>query len=240
MQAEVARIVNPFLEAADGALPSGTSVLLYGSAARGEYVPGRSDVNLMVVPAKVDAAFLAALAGSLRDWELERQPPPLLLSREELARGTDVFPIEITDIRAAYQVLRGKDPVAGLTVRPADLRRALEGELRGKLLRLRQAYVAFRDKPGMLGVTAQGSIAVVLVLFRAVLALVGRDVPDTGDATIREAAKALGVDGDLLRDVLRHRAEADWPLTAIRFEEYMAALERAVRTIDDLQPGESS
>ncbi len=240
MQAEVARIVNPFLKAADTRLPAGTGILLYGSAARGEYVPGRSDVNLMVVPPKVDATFLAALADSLRDWELERQPPPLLLSREELSRGTDVFPIEITDIKVAYQVLRGEDPVVDLRVRPSDLRRALEGELRGKLLRLRQAYAAFRDKPGMLGVTAQGSIPVILVLFRGVLSLLGREVPDTGDATIREATTALGVDGDLLRDVLRHRAEADWPLSAEQFEHYMAALERAVRKIDELQPGESS
>lgn len=239
MQKEVTRVVQPFLEAADAVLPKGYSALLYGSAARGEFVPGRSDVNLMLVPDHVDPEVMAELSTALRDWELEKQPPPLLLSREELLRGTDVFPIEITDIKVAYQVLRGDDPVAGLTVQPSDLRRALERELRGKQLRLRQAYAAFREKPEMLGPVAQGSIAVILVLFRSVLCLVGQPVPDTSPETVNAAAAALGVNAELLGDILKHRARKDWSMDRERFEEYMATVAQVVRKVDEhKQPGE--
>lgn len=233
MQKEVARVVQPFLEAADAVLPKGYSALLYGSAARDEFVPGRSDVNLMLVPDHVDPTVMAALSAALQDWELEKQPPPLLLSREELRQGTDVFPIEITDIKVAYQVLRGEDPVAGLAVKPSDLRRALERELRGKQLRLRQAYAAFREKPEMLGPVAQGSIAVILVLFRSVLCLLEQPVPDTSPATVRVASEALGVDGELLGDILKHRAEEDWSMDRERFEQYMTAVAQVVRKVDE-------
>ena len=38
---------SPFLSQADAALGNGYSAVLYGSAARGDYVPGRSDLNLI-------------------------------------------------------------------------------------------------------------------------------------------------------------------------------------------------
>ncbi len=49
-----------------------------------------------------------------------------------------------------YRVLRGSDPLAGMEVRPADLRAALEREFRGKLMRLRQGYALY-------GATTEGS-----------------------------------------------------------------------------------
>ena len=99
----------------------------------------------------------AALAGSARafaTWRKSGYEPPLLIRRPEWARATDVFPIEITDMRCGYEVLRGADPVAGLAVAPADLRQALEREFRGKLLRLRQGYVAAAGDPVALGLLA--------------------------------------------------------------------------------------
>ena len=49
MHDSVDRVVTPFLAAADAALGAGYSALLYGSAARGDYIAGRSDINLMLV-----------------------------------------------------------------------------------------------------------------------------------------------------------------------------------------------
>ena len=49
MRESVARVVDPFLTEADKALGQGYSAVLYGSAARGDFVPGRSNINLMLV-----------------------------------------------------------------------------------------------------------------------------------------------------------------------------------------------
>ena len=91
-----------------------------------------------------------------RAWSKAAPEPPLLISRAEWARASDVFPIEITDMRAGYQVLRGSDPLAAATVSRADLRQALERELRGKLLRLRQGYAAAAGDEKALGHLAGG------------------------------------------------------------------------------------
>ena len=116
MQAAIDKVVTPFLAAADAALGAGYSALLYGSAARGDYVPGRSDINLMLVLDDPSPSRLRALAPAFEAWRKAAAEPPLLISRAEWARASDVFPIEITDMRAGYRVLRGPDPLADTSV----------------------------------------------------------------------------------------------------------------------------
>src|ERR1043166_3863175 len=140
MDEAIKRLVSPVLDKAQAVLGTGFAIVLYGSAARGEYRPGVSDINLLLVADTLTPAVLRSLSGVLDELRRERQPPPLLIERNEWARAVDVFPIEVTDMQLAREVLRGTDPVAGLRVDPADLRHALEQELRGKLLRLRQVY----------------------------------------------------------------------------------------------------
>jgi len=111
MHDSVERVVTPFLAAADAALGAGYSALLYGSGARGDYIPGRSNINLMLVLDDPSPARLRALAPAFAAWRKTAAEPPLLISRAEWARASDVFPIEITDMRAGYRVLRGADPL---------------------------------------------------------------------------------------------------------------------------------
>ena len=133
MRDSVARVVDAFLTEVDTALGSSYSAVLYGSAARGDFVPGRSDINLMLVLEQVTPPVLRSLGRAFAGWRKAMREPPLLLSRSEWNRATDAFPIEITDMRLSYQVLRGADPVQGVEVDRTDLRKALEREFRGKL-----------------------------------------------------------------------------------------------------------
>ncbi len=68
-------------------------------------------------------------------------------------------------------LLRGANPLDGVQVSPSDLRAALERELRGKLLRLRQGYAARSSDQSALGALAARSSSTVLVLLRGVLSL---------------------------------------------------------------------
>ena len=61
----------------------------------------------------VAPATLRALGPAFAAWRKSSPQPPLLISRAEWARAADAFPIEISDMRAAYRLLRGDDPLAG-------------------------------------------------------------------------------------------------------------------------------
>ena len=207
----VERVVSPFLAHADAALPSGYSAVLYGSAARGDFVPGWSDINLLVVAEALSPDVLRGLGRSLGEWRKSAGEPPLLITRAEWDRATDVFPIEITDMRAAHQAPpRCRSSRRRPGVDPADLRAALEQELRGKLLRLRQGYAARSSDQSALGALAARSSSTVLVLLRGILSLEARPIPSDPLQIASAASAMMGIEGEGLLGVVRHRGEAKW------------------------------
>jgi predicted nucleotidyltransferase len=238
MRTTVSRVVDPFLTEVDRAIGDGHSAVLYGSAARGDFVPGRSDINLLLVLEQVTAPTLRLLGKAFAAWRKSVPEPPLLLSRSEWSRATDAFPIEITDMRLSYQVLRGSDPLAGVQVDRGDLRQALEREFRGKLLRLRQGYATYAPEPGALGKLGLESSATILVLLRGVLTVIGRPVPVDAIELSRAAADAVGFEPEHLLHVVQHRADREWRCGAPEFESYMNAVEQTARFVDQLQLGD--
>ena len=234
----VERVVSPFLSAADAALGNGYSAVLYGSAAREDFVPEQSNINLMLVAPALSPAKLRALGPAFVAWQKSGSEPPLLITHGEWTRATDVFPVEIADMRAAYQVLRGADPLQDLEVSRADLRQALEGEFRGKLLRLRQGYAASAGDPAALALVARRSVATMLVLVRGLLTLLGRHIPKDPLQLAVAGAETLGVESEPLLQVVRHRGEAKWLCRPEDFEPYMDLAARAALFLDQLQLGD--
>jgi predicted nucleotidyltransferase len=238
MRESVARVVDALLAEADGVLGTGYSAVLYGSAARGDYVPGRSDINLMLVVDELSPRVLRSLGRGFTVWRKAGREPPLVLSRAEWNRATDAFPIEITDMQTAYRVLRGADPLHGVRVDRADLRKALEREFRGKLLRLRQGYATYAPDPAALGGLALQSAATILVLLRGLLTLIGKPVSNDSLELAAAAAAAVGFEGEHLLHVVRHRVDREWRCQAPEFENYMEAVEHSARFLDQLQLGD--
>ena len=238
MRESVARVVDPFLSEADKVLGQSYSAVLYGSAARGDFVPGRSNINLMVIMDQLTPSTLRSLARAFAGWRKATTEPPLILSRAEWTRATDAFPIEITDMRTSYRVLRGTDPLQEVRVDPIDLRKALEREFRGKLLRLRQGYATYAPDPAALGKLGLQSAATILVLLRGVLTLIGKTVPSDPLELAAAAAAAIGFEGEHVLHVVRHRVDREWRCQAPEFENYMQAVEDSARFLDQLQLGD--
>jgi predicted nucleotidyltransferase len=237
MHESVDRVVSPLLSEADRMLGSRYSAVLYGSAARGDFIPGHSDVNLMLIVEDTTPEILRSLGQALKPWRKARLAPPLLMSRQEWERATDAFPIEITDMRANYRVLRGVDPLTSARVLQSDLRRALEREFRGKLLRLRQGYAAASPDAAALGALATQSAGTVMVLLRTLLTLLGKTAPADPIDLAHAAEEAIGAGKESVARVVRHRGKG-WRCGMVEFEEYMTAVERAVQFLDQLQLGD--
>ena len=213
------------------------ALLLYGSAARGTHVPDRSDVNTLLICDAVDEDLFARLEPAVRGWTRAGHPAPLILTEREWRASADAFPIEYEDMRHAHRVLAGRDPWAGVTVRREDLRRELEQEVKGKLVRLRQAYVAFRSEPKRLGPVLVGSAAGFFTMLRTALRLAGRTAPAAPDDLVREAAALIGFDAGELGDVLAHvqgRQTLKLGARDPRAAAYLAAVARTAEFVDGL------
>ena len=172
------------------------ALLLYGSAARGTHVPDRSDVNTLLICDAVDEDLFARLERPVRDWVKAGHPAPLMLTQREWQTSADAFAIEYEDIREAHRLLAGRDPWPGIAVQREHVRRQLEHELMGKLVHLRQAYVAHWSRPKRLAEVVRGTRAGFLTMLRAVLRLAGRTPPADSAALVRDAAALIGFASD--------------------------------------------
>lgn len=210
------------------------SVLLFGSAAGGDYLPDRSDLNLLIVAADLPAAQVLQLKDFLVKKASFLGSHPLLLSQDELAESCDIFPLEFLAIRKQYQVLAGADVLAGLKFDSQDLRRQCEREVKGKLINLRQAFL---DKRLDLSRLLSHSFKSFIPVFGGLLELRGLSVPANKSELVAETAKTYGLDLAVwdklhqlsLRAVRLSRSEAQ-----ALFTVYLDDVAKLARTVDRL------
>src|SRR5579863_4912530 len=139
MEAQLKEFLDRLQPAAGSNL---VSVVLYGSAATGEFRAGQSDLNILCLVNQADADALESLHAISEWWIKKGNHPPLIFTRDELARSADVFAIELLDMKSKHRILYGPDFFTDLEV-PLHLHRLqVERELRTNWLRLRQAIIA--------------------------------------------------------------------------------------------------
>jgi len=163
------------------------SVVLYGSAAEGEFHPQYSDLNLLCVLGDTSFASLAKISAAMEWWQSKKHHPPLVLTAQELKTSADVFSIEFVDMKQRYRVLHGEDVLRSLDV-PLTMHRAqLEYELREKLFLLRQHLLLAAEREKELWEVMLHSLSSFTTLFRHVLLEMG----ETGRKHSREAVVEL-------------------------------------------------
>ena len=136
------KLINEFVSRTrHSAEPNLESIILYGSAASGSFDAEFSNINLLYVLKDAGFSSLQKLAPAMDWWRRQKQVAPLIMSREDLNRSTDVFSIELLDMKQHYRILFGQDVLQAITV-SMDLHRVqVEYELREKLLLLRQSLL---------------------------------------------------------------------------------------------------
>jgi predicted nucleotidyltransferase len=149
------------------------SVVLYGSVARGEAVPGVSDVNVLVLLEEVGPVQLAAAANLIQDWIRRGNTPPHVYAMDEWNGMRDTFAIEMSDMLDAREVLDGEDPVGDDSVDPADLRTHAESEMRQTLFNMRTRQLISANDPAELGRLLLAGLPSFAAYMRAALRLSG-------------------------------------------------------------------
>jgi predicted nucleotidyltransferase len=214
------------------------SILLYGSAARGNFHEVHSDLNVLCTLRSLRVEDLARVAGAVKWWtSVQKQPAPLFFTAEELRRAADVFAIELLDMQQSHRVLYGADVVSGINV-PMNLHRIqVEHELRTLLLRLRQHFLLHAESQQELYAVLAKSSSSTRSLLRHTLIAFGEQPPaTTGDLLARLAARtganATGLEAVLsLRDSKGRDGDA-----APLYGRYLTALESVIAALDQHLP----
>jgi Nucleotidyltransferase domain len=214
------------------------SVILFGSAAAGDFHDRLSNLNVLCVLGDSSFRSLTALAPAAKWWDKQKQPPPLCLTREELRRSTDVFTIELLDLRQHHRVLYGADVLTGLEI-PMNLHRVqVEYELREKLILLRQHILLAAENESRLWELLLRSAPSFCTLFRHALIALGDATQSARRDAVEALAKRAGFDASAMLAVLDVRErKRDRKKIEIRdlVARYLATVERVTAVVDELR-----
>jgi hypothetical protein len=170
------------------------SLILYGSAAGGHYIKGKSDINLLVVLTPAAIEKLAAILDTVRAWRKRRVAVPLVMTRDFILASLDSYPIEFLNMKNSHILIYGEDLLESLDFKPADLRLQIERELRGKLILLRQGYLEAEGKPRALKKLIGNSFTAFISIFNALLYWKQGKAPQGRRDTIKEVGNVFAVD----------------------------------------------
>lgn len=220
------------------------SVILFGSSVTGDFHAQFSKVNLFCVVHDTSFAALQAVAPVVKWWASNKQPPPLFMKRDEIERSTDVFTIELMDVKQHHQVLFGDDIFQNLSI-PANLHRVqVEYELREKLALLRQHLLLAAGDDSRMWELLTRSISSFATLFRHALIVLGDEKLTGKREAIKALADKIGFDPSSFLQVLDVRERKSKPKqfnVSDVFARYLTALEQVTAAVDKmLDSGASS
>lgn len=214
------------------------SLIVYGSGTGANHHTKRSDLNLLAVLDRLDAATLDQGAAAVKWWTDQGNAPVVMLARDEQDDAADVFPIEYLDIQANHRVLKGEDLFARIPSFPDLHRRQVEHDLRAKLLRLRGAYMASgRDAKGLEALLLD-SVSTFVTLFRHALVACGEPLRLPKDEVLAAAAARFQFAAAPFTAILGARRAGsrieDGKLEALRalFAQYLAAIQQVERALE--------
>ena len=213
------------------------SVILYGSAADGEFHPDFSNVNLLCVLRESSFSALTAIAPAVEWWAKQKHHEPLVLTREEVEHSTDVFSIEFLDMQQRHRVLFGEDVLSGLQI-PMHLHRAqLEYELREKLILLRERLLLATGDKKQLWDLMLSSLSTFTTLFRHGLIALGEMPPNAKRDVVQGLAARTPFDATAflqLLDIREHKAETKQFDVTDTFARYLAAVQQVTAAVDKM------
>jgi hypothetical protein len=166
-------------------------------------------------------------------WRREHIATPLLLPEAEFRGSLDAFPLEYGEVLRAHELVFGANPFDGLTIEPADLRRACEAQIKSHLVHLREGFIETGGTPRAVTGLVTASAPAFGALLRNIARLNGSDARDRATAT-REGARLAQLPDAVITDILSLERPAAMSTTdpAKLFPEYLAAVEQLARFID--------
>lgn len=213
------------------------SVVLYGSAAAGDFVQLESDYNVLIVLHRITPEDLRLAQAAMREWQRLGHPLPVYFTLSELNDAADVFPIEFRQMERSRVVLFGRDPFETLRLSDANLRHQAEYELRSKLIQLRRLYIPASVSAARLQGLMSDSLSSFATLFAPVLMLHGEQPPVLKRDIVRATVRLLGLDAGVFERVFELRESGDSSHFGEReanelFAAYMEQIERVIGAVD--------
>ena len=214
------------------------AILVYGSAARGEFLQGYSNINVLIVLERITQPMLQQWSGIHKQWAREKIIAPLFLTQTDLQQSSDVFPLEYLDIKECHVLLEGRDPFPELHVNSTHLFVQCRQEVHANLLRVRQCYVEGWGRIEAIQTVLPLSLTALLPCLRGLCRLLDRPSNMKSPEVLDELKVTLDMDPSVFLEVWRLKRGLSTPgkyeLPKL-LERYLAGLDQLADRIESMK-----
>ena len=227
-------IINDYKEVFGDGLKG---IILYGSATGASYIPGKSDINFMILLSEEGIENLDRAFKTVSKWRKRKVATPLFLTTKYVARSLDVFPIEYLNFQANHVLVFGRDILKEIEFNPDFVRLQCEREIKGKLLLLREAFLETSGRKMALMEVISQSLPAFIAIFEALLFLQGRETPQEARAIIRSTCELFDLDAVLfekLIDIKEQKLKLNEATMNTLFKAYLSEVRKLSNLVDAL------
>lgn len=179
------------------------AVILFGSAARGDFIEGRSNWNVLVVVRHLSVDVIRDAGKLQKKGEKHRIVPPLILTLEELHQACPVYPLELVLIKECHVLLEGRDPFPDLQLSLEHLGWHCEREITSHVIQVRQRLIEGQARPEAIQAILILSITALLPFLRGILRVLNHSSQGTDMEVLERLPQALQYHAPGLLDALK-------------------------------------
>lgn len=213
------------------------SLMLYGSAAGGAYVKGKSDINVLAVLTPEGMGRLEDGFALVKNWRKRNVAVPLVMTKQFITSSLDSYPIEFLNMKNNSVLIHGENVLESLVFKPEDLRLQIERELKSKILLLREGYLESAGAARPVRQLISKSLTAIVSIFNAMLYLKQARAPRDKNETIREMNMVFTIDTavfNLCFDIKQDVDKLSGKDVIEVFKKYLREVEKACHIIDSL------
>ena len=233
---QVRKLVEPYLdELLEIHQDNIVSIFICGQAAGADYRPRVSNINLFIILEKLVFSDLQKSLKAISKGIRKKIAAPLFLTRKHMETSTDVFPIEFLEMQENHITVFGPDILSSLQINPANLRLFCEEQIKGKLIRIRQAYLEIGLKRKGIEALLKESLASLTPVFRNLIRLKGNTPPVSKDEIYAQLGADFSLDSNVFLAILRD-TKNDEKIGSqdveVFFEKYINQIQKLAIVVD--------
>lgn len=200
---DAGREITPYMEdMLDVHGSSIKSIFVYGNACGIGYIKGLSDINSAIIFESLSLDRLKKSLNIVNRGIRKKIRAPLFLTKEHMRTSCDTFPIEFSEMKDSHVIIYGKDVLNDLVIEAAHIRFICEQQLKGKLIRIRQAYLEIGLRRKGLEALIKESFSSIFPIFRGLLRLKGILPPAGRQESLKSLAENFGVNTSIFEAIL--------------------------------------
>ncbi len=209
------------------------SIFIYGPATGPDFVSRKSHINSGIILKSIDFLTLKKSLPIIAQGLRHKIAAPLFLTVELLNSSLDVFPTEYLDIKENHQLVYGEDVMSSLVIQTENIRLFCEQQIKGKLIRIREAYLEVGLQPRGMEALLEDSLNALMPAFRSLLRIKNKKPSNNNVTLLEQFCEEFHLNKEALLPI-HHHVSRQKRLFPAQFEPLLSSFLSELEKISDI------